>query len=50
MALAAHFGIEVKHTMRKQVIKNTLNDRLVADDLLNEECCAGQPQLYNDFS
>ena len=38
MALAAYLGIQVKHAMRKQEIKNVLIDHLVADDLLDKEC------------
>ena len=36
MTLAKHLNLEVKHAMRKQVIKNMLIDRLVEDDLLSE--------------
>ena len=36
MALAQYVELQVKHTMRKQVIKNILIDRLVDDDLLDE--------------
>ena len=36
MALAQYLELEVKHAMRKQVIKNILIDRLVDDDLLDE--------------
>ena len=36
MALAQYLDLEVKHAMRKQVIKNILIDRLVEDDLLDE--------------
>ena len=36
MALAQNLELEVKHAMRKQVIKNMLIDRLVDDDLLDE--------------
>ena len=36
MALAQYLDLEVKHAMRKQVIKNILIDRVVDDDLLHE--------------
>ena len=36
MALAQYLELEVKHAMRKQVIKNILIDRLVDDDLLDQ--------------
>ena len=38
MSLAEYYGIEVKHYMRKQIIKNKLIDHLVEEDLLGEEC------------
>ena len=38
MALATYLEIDVKHDMRKQLIKNMLIARLVADVLLDEEC------------
>ena len=36
MILAKSLNLEVKHAMRKQMIKNMLIDRLVEDDLLGE--------------
>ena len=47
MALAAYLGIEVKHAMRKQVIKNTLIDRLVTEDLLDEECLKNKVEILD---
>ncbi|PIK60809.1 hypothetical protein BSL78_02290 [Apostichopus japonicus] len=47
MALAVYLEIEVKHAMRKQVIKNTLIDRLVADDLLDEECLENKVEILD---
>ena len=38
MSLAQFFEIEVKHYMRKQIIKNKLIDHLVEEDLFGEEC------------
>ena len=36
MSLAKYLDLDVKHAMRKQVIKNMLIDSLVEDDLLDE--------------
>ncbi|XP_071824592.1 uncharacterized protein [Apostichopus japonicus] len=47
MALAVYLEIEVKHAMRKQVIKNTLIDRLVADDLLDEKCLENKVEILD---
>ena len=49
MALAAYFGIQVKHAMRKQEIKNMLIDRLVADDLLDEECLENKVEILDSL-
>ena len=38
MLLAEFCELEVKHSMRKQIIKNKLIDHLVEEDLLGEEC------------
>ena len=38
MLLAQFCGLDVKHYMRKQIIKNKLIDHLVEEDLLGEEC------------
>ena len=38
MSLAQFYELEVKHSMRKQIIKNKLIDHLVEEDLLGEEC------------
>ena len=47
MALATYLGIEVKHSMRKPVIKNMLIDHLVADDLLDEECLENKIEILD---
>ena len=47
MALAAYFGIQVKHAMRKQAIKNMLFDRLVADNFLDEESSENKIEILD---
>ena len=50
MALAQYLDLEVKHAMRKQVIKNILIDRLVDDDLLDEFYLEEKVDLLQDES
>ena len=47
MALATYLGMEVKHAMRKQEIKNMLIHRLVADDLLDQECLDNKADILD---
>ena len=47
MTLAAYLEIDVKHAMRKQVIKNMLIDRLVTDDLLGQECLENKIEILD---
>ena len=47
MALATLLEIDVKHAMRKQVIKNMLINRLVADDSLNKECLENKIEILD---
>ena len=49
MALAAYFGIQVKHAMRKQEIKKMLIDRLAADDFLDEECLENKIEILDNL-
>ena len=39
--------LEVKHALRKQEITNMLIDRLVADDLLDEECLENKVEILD---
>ena len=48
MALAQYLELEVKHAMRKQVIKNMLIDRLVDDDLLDQFYLEEKVDLQDD--
>ena len=47
MTLAKELNLDVKHVMRKQEIKNILIDRLVADDLLDEECLENKVEILD---
>ena len=47
MTLAKELNLDVKHAMRKQEIKNILIDRLVADDLLDEECLENKVEVLD---
>ena len=47
MALAAYFGIQLKHALRNQEIKNMLIDLLVTDDLLDEECLENKVEILD---
>ena len=47
MTLAKELNLDVKHAVRKQEIKNILIDRLVADDLLDEEYLENKVEILD---
>ena len=49
MTLAKELNLDVKHAIRKQKIKNILIDRLVADDLLDEEYLENKVEILDSW-
>ncbi len=48
MLLANYLEISFKHSMRKQVIKNVLIDRLVDDDLFDDSVLDNKSEMDDD--
>ena len=49
MSLAKYFNLDVRHSMRKQIIKNLLIDHMVNEEIFGEECLENKIETEDEF-